>query len=403
MRSRFLAATIVVILLQGGCGPQDVSPTKPSARPVKPAAAAKPAHAGIQERLDRVCGRLADSLLAKVPKGESVAVLPLVDSDGGIRRLGVILAAGLERKLLAAGVKMVDRRGVNALLAEKRFQVALLAQGKNVRAAGRLAGADVLVVGDLAAAESEVLVSARALNVKTGALLAAADTATLPAADLGELMWYVRRPSQAPPSGDLPPLTLRYEFVSPDGRASQEVRLGEGSTVRNGQKFKIRVQPNSDCYLYVLLYDSRGEAGVLFPHREIGMSNQVRGGVSYEIPEAAKWYWFDAQPGIETFYLVASYTPLSGLDEILAKMERAAGKKVQLARAARERIETVITRGLSPATAQDYQPKGFTITRGVGGIVDVGHTGGAATDTREIDSVVQGHATVVKKMTLRHR
>jgi hypothetical protein len=36
---------------------------------------------------------------------------------------------------------------------------------------------------------------------------------------------------------------------------------------------------------------------------------RVRGWASYEIPDGNKWYWFDQNPGTETFYVVASYTP----------------------------------------------------------------------------------------------
>jgi len=370
--------------------------------PSAAAPAVQPKGPSVRAKLEQACGRLAAALGGKLAKDKSVAVLPLADSHGGVTRLGVVIARGVERRLLAAGTRVVDRANVNALLAEKKFQLAMASDGKMLAEAARVAKADVLVVGTLVPAAPDVLASVRAVDVKTGKVLAAGEEVSLPAADLGELMWYVRRPTAAGPAGDLPPLALRYEFVSPYGRA--ETRLADGSTVRSRQRFKIRVQPNSDCYLYVLLYDSSGRASVLFPHRKIHLGNEVRGGVSYEVPEAAKWYWFDDVPGTETFYLVASYTPLHGLDRILAKMERAAGQKVQLAHAARERIEKIITRGVSAKTSEDYRPKGFTIkVRGVGGIVDAGGDDGATTDTHRIDSVVQGHATAVKKITLRHR
>ena len=180
--------------------------------------------------------------------------------------------------------------------------------------------------------------------------------------------------------------------------------MDDGSTVRSGQRFKIRVQPNSDCFLYVLLYDSAGKASVLFPHRKIQMNNEVRGGVGYEVPEGTKWYWFDEKPGTETFYIVTSYTPMRNLDAIVAKMERAGGQQVRLARSARKEIDEVIIRGMSPRGSKAYQPKGYDIAnRGVGGIVDLGFSRPVRTSSRPVDNVVAGHATVVKKVTLLHR
>lgn len=200
----------------------------------------------------------------------------------------------------------------------------------------------------------------------------------------------------------MPPLALRYELVSP--ARNGDIRLGDGATVRSGQKFNIRIQPNSDCRLYVLLYGSQGAAGVLFPHKKIALSNRARGGVSYEVPEAAKWYWFDNKPGKETFYIVAAYTPLKNLDEILARMQAASKPSARLAAAARKEIDTVVTRGMSARGGSAYRPKGYRIAdRGVGGVVDLGWGPRTHAATDKTDNVVEGYATVVKKVTLNHR
>jgi hypothetical protein len=247
-----------------------------------------------------------------------------------------------------------------------------------------------------------VLLTAKALDAKTGQLLAAASNVALPADELGHLMWYVQRPAAQTAGGELPPLAIKHEFVA--ATDTGETRLADGATVVSGQRFKIRVQSNSDCHLYVLLYDSQGAASVLFPHAEIGMSNEIRGGVSYEVPEGSKWYWFDRQTGTETFYIVGSYTPMEDLDQILAQMQQAGKKAVQLASAAKDKIDNAVARGMSSSTSAAYQPKGFTIgERGVGGVVDIGWGGTRPESTQSLDDVVVGHATVVKKIVLRHR
>lgn len=354
------------------------------------------------ERVAKACENLAEQIADKLPAGKIVAVLPMLDAGGGVRRLGVLAAEEIERVLLDRKVNLVDRQHLNALLGEKDLQIATLTEGKGIAKAVELTGADILIVGRTVRSGQEVLISAKALSVQTGRPIVATRKESIPADGLGQLMWYVRRPSTIQADGELPPLALRYELVSP-GRGGDS-RLGDGATVRNGQKFKIRIQPNSDCHLYVLLYDSQGRASVLFPHQKIGLSNSVRGGVSYEIPEATKWYWFDDTPGTETFYIVASYGPLSDLDGIVAKMQQAGRQDVQLASAAKRQIEGVITRGMTAKSSANYQPKGFSIQeRGVGGVMDVGWGVGEAFNTQEIDNVVTGHATVVKKVTLQHR
>ena len=92
-----------------------------------------------------------------------------------------------------------------------------------------------------------------------------------------------------------------------------------------------------------------------------------------------------------------------GMSGRLANMDRAGGRQTRLARSVRKEIDEVIIRGMSPTGSKGYQPKSYDITnRGVGGIVDAG-VGPRRTDTRDVDNVVTGHATVVKKVTLLHR
>ena len=407
-RVGLLNATAMLVLFTGCTGPLQETPSAPEPTRSPVAAAAKPEvkpkRPALTERLDKAYARLAEQLGKDLAGKKRVAVLPFADSDGGVTRLGGLAAEGMERHLLKAGVKLIDRAHVNKLLNEIDFHGAMKADAKILSQAGEVSGADVLIVGKTVDTGREVLLSARVLDVtgKTGRVLATTSNVSLPRADLGQLMWYVRRPAAEGAGGELPPLALRYELVSPS--SAGDSRLNDGSTVRSGQKFKIRLQPNSDCFLYVLLYDSTGKANVLFPHRKIQVNNEVRGGVSYEVPEGTKWYWFDENPGTETFYIVTSYTPMRSLDAIVAKMERAGGQQTRLARSARKEIDEVIIRGMLPTGSKGYQPKGYNIAkRGVGGIVDADFGSPSRTDTSDIDNVVTGHATVVKKITLLHR
>lgn len=357
-----------------------------------------PVRAGMR-RIEKACDELAGQLAGKLPKDASVAVLPFTDSAGGVRRLGVIASQMLQKELLGRKVRLVDRNDLNNVLAEVDLGRAVTGEGKSLKEVGRIASAGVLVSGQVSFSGRTLLVWGKAVTVPGGRVLASTDHLSVSAGRLDHLLWYVRRPDR---KGDLPRLAIRYEFFTQTG--GRRAPLGDGDSVRSDQRFKIRLQPNSDCYLYVLLYDSRGRASVLFPHRKIGVSNEARGGVSYDIPEGTKWYWFDSNPGMEVFYIVASYTPLGDLDAIVARMERAGEQRVALARAARKEIDTVITRGMSAVGSKGFRPREFGISnRGVGGIVDIGWGGVNKANIEKIDNVVTGYATVVKKIIFQHR
>ncbi|GAG48735.1 unnamed protein product, partial [marine sediment metagenome] len=229
--------------IPNGC--TEHAPTQPpgaKAQPTVPASRApEPNKPTVAELLDKTCRELTVQFLDKLPKDRTVAVLPLVDNDGGARRLGFLLAAGIEHGLGAAGFKLIDRIHLNKILTEVDLHLAFSGDERTLK---NLASVDVLVVGTTNPTGREVLVSAKAMDMKgprLGQTIATTGNVSIDSAELGELMWYVRRPREA--GGKLPPLALQYEFVSPtDGG---ELRLTEGVTVRNGQKFKIRLQPNS--------------------------------------------------------------------------------------------------------------------------------------------------------------
>jgi hypothetical protein len=83
-------------------------------------------------------------------------------------------------------------------------------------------------------------------------------------------------------------------------------------------------------------------------------------------------------------------------------MEQAGGRP-ELAAAAREHIDQRIARGMSGDSSGDYVPKGLSVrTRGVGGVTDIGW-GAASAQPADMDNVVIGHATAVKKVVLHHR
>jgi hypothetical protein len=396
-----LAAAALAAL--AGCGAAPGARPPANVNPTPKPVATQPAQPAGDPLADTrtACEAIISELSGQLPTDKTIAVLPFVDVDAGVRRLGVLAADEVQRILLASGRRLADRQHLNAVLAERDMQLALLSTADAAKRAGELAGADLLLMGFLTEAGRSVLVSGKVVSVQTGRPIAISKSYSIPAAGLGQLMWYVRRPANDRVDAELPPLAIRYDFVisGPGG----EVVLPDGATVATGQRFKIRVMPNSDCSLHVLLYDSQGQATVLFPHEKIALATQVRGGVSYEIPDGKKWYWFDEKPGIETFYLVASYTPLTDLARLVAAMRQAGQSNARAAAAARDHIDKVVARGMSAGTSADYRPKGATVKdRGVGGIVDIGW-GASARAAAEMDNVVSGHATVVKKVVLNHR
>lgn len=103
-----------------------------------------------------------------------------------------------------------------------------------------------------------------------------------------------------------------------------EVLKDGGANKEAGDRFKIVVRTNCDCYIYITSIDGSGWVEPVFPVKESKVANPVRKDEEYAFPETGHWYTLDEIKGIESFFVVASVNRRLDLEESL---ERWAGEK----------------------------------------------------------------------------
>ncbi len=103
--------------------------------------------------------------------------------------------------------------------------------------------------------------------------------------------------------------------------AYEEVVVREGTVLNSGDGLKIVFETNRDAYVYVLLFDSLGKAGVVFPHEQIETANHVRGGLKVEVPPGDRWFFLDKNTGTETIYVLASVHGMPDIEKLVARIE----------------------------------------------------------------------------------
>jgi hypothetical protein len=118
-------------------------------------------------------------------------------------------------------------------------------------------------------------------------------------------------------------LTLEVNIIGQRkiGSGYEEVFVKNGGTLKTDDNLKIYIKPSRNCFIYVLVFDSEGTAGMLFPDPRIGMDNRVKGGATYQIPDGTQWFYLDERTGRETIYVLASLVPMSDIDRLLLSME----------------------------------------------------------------------------------
>lgn len=396
--SMFLAVCILV-----GCAsapaPQKAAMQPVAAPPTTPAPAVP-----VETRhldLQLAAGALTDRLMeqALLPADARVAVLPLVCPNGGTTTLGFLLAEKIAARLVSTKrCRVLDRTHLSAVIEEKDLAYTDMVSADQTKATAKLVSADYLMTGSLVEMGSQIELTAKLLNGGTGDELASAGSHLPRTPDVELMLAYVQRPKTG--GGSLPPLSLSYNLFC--RRGSQDVRLTDGSVVHSGDHFKIHLQASSDCYTYVLLLDSQGKASLLFPHARIPCGNAMKGGVTYEIPPPnapadSQWYIFDQNPGTEQFFILASYEPISQMDNLLKQIEHPGDQlRESLADA-----ESAYTKGMS-ATVDDRVNGGFQVqSRGIilGSKPNYSGQSGAL---HNYEDSITGIASVVRRIVIRH-
>ena len=171
-----------------------------------------------------------------------------------------------------------------------------------------------------------------------------------------------------------------------DGSYS-EILVSEGSVLRSRDNFQIHLETSRPAYVAILIYDSQGKAGQIFPDPKVNQPGFVESGKKLVVPARDLWFWLDDSTGTETIYVLASEKPMTDIRGLLAKMESTdeAGQQL-VSRQIKERIAVM--------------------QRGVGGIVKGQTVVYSLSDGKKIQKVtdvVTGTGSVVRAVSFQHR
>jgi hypothetical protein len=186
------------------------------------------------------------------------------------------------------------------------------------------------------------------------------------------------------------PLSLKMNIIGQRKEADgsyTEVLASEGSVMRSRDNFQIHFEVNRPAHVYILMYDSEGKAGQIYPDAKAGQSAAVQAGRKLVLPSKDLWFWLDDSTGTETIYVLASETPMADITSLLTKME--GGNEAGQQRASRQIKERIAV-----------------MQRGVGGITKgdaVTYTLSDGKKIQKVTDVVTGTGSVVRAVSFQHR
>lgn len=115
--------------------------------------------------------------------------------------------------------------------------------------------------------------------------------------------------------------------------------------LRSGDQFKMMVELENDCFVYVIYQNAQDGMKLLFPYTLNQFGTDYVKAKKYYIPMGDAWFELDQHAGRETFYLLASTERLSDLEGYFAEYENSDSvKRSDLIRSITEKIQTLSER-----------------------------------------------------------
>jgi len=118
---------------------------------------------------------------------------------------------------------------------------------------------------------------------------------------------------------------FRWAFGAVVGKenARKLVKITHDTTLKTGDQFKMLVELEKKCFVYLIYHGGQGEMQMLFPNDLKQFTTNYRLMEKYFIPQADLWFALDENVGRETFYLLASAKRLTKLEALLTDYESA--------------------------------------------------------------------------------
>lgn len=154
-------------------------------------------------------------------------------------------------------------------------------------------------------------------------------------------------------------LRFKWAFlVRDESGATRVVDFSEKVTVTRGDALQIYLEPVTNVYLYLYMFDAQKQLRCLFPASVDAYDKGPPPATGHLLPGDGKWYIMDAQKGTEKLFLLASAARLTGIEALTRKMAAAPDDaevksrlldEIQIVRRAREDLTVPVEKGVPMA------------------------------------------------------
>ena len=136
----------------------------------------------VEESLQKIAGQISQGISKHNKK--RVAVANFLDLQNNVTELGRFLAESFSMELVnsSSTIEVVDRSQLSRLLEELKMSEENLLDPGNATKLGQMAGVEVIITGTISALDNAVYVTAKAIDIQRGIIIAAKQ-GTIPRTD----------------------------------------------------------------------------------------------------------------------------------------------------------------------------------------------------------------------------
>lgn len=154
-------------------------------------------------------------------------------------------------------------------------------------------------------------------------------------------------------------VVFRWAFgvLSRVGEEEKIEPVRQDRTMKSGDQFKMMVELQTRCFVYLLRQDARGSLKLHFPYTLQQFASDYEVGRKYVIPAGNERFTVDNSPGRDTFHLLASIERLSTVENLWTQYESAdPAHKLEIAKMILAEIREIKRRNRELASASVERP-----------------------------------------------
>lgn len=113
---------------------------------------------------------------------------------------------------------------------------------------------------------------------------------------------------------------LRWAFVSfsPSETGGELMAIQKDAPMQSGDHFKFFLERKTACYIYLVYLSTQNKITLLYPSSTKAYDTLPATDAPQYLPQGEDWFQLDDQSGKERFYLLASASRLTSLEDLLS-------------------------------------------------------------------------------------